>query len=97
MNSVCLRCFFAFGGGTVLEEIGDGRECEQESHAEQNKGNCIHATEGDVAPTPRPVEKSPGNEPNQNGCGGDSGERASGLIDGEQACYRRQLVPPGQR
>ncbi len=51
----------------------------------------------DIPPVPTPVQHGPRDKPDDDGAGGDAGERTGGFVEIHQALDRRQTCRPGWR
>ena len=74
------------------EEVYDGREGEGETQAKQDESDGADAADEYRSFAPTRFEDSPGEEPEENGDGGDAGERAGGLVEDEAALEGGRLV-----
>ena len=66
------------------EEVAEGWEGKEHTERQQGEGRDCHFAEGDGLVLPAGGEDGPADEPEGDGDGGDSGERAGGIVEVER-------------
>jgi len=76
----------------LLEKIGDGRKCQQETQDEERECDAAQEAERDRLFAPAEIEGEPDNQPDEDGGGGYAGENACRLVEDESGLDGRGLV-----
>ena len=74
------------------EEIDDRRKGEEQRRCEQEERDCEDGAQRDIAAVPAVRQQSPCEYPDNDGHGGNSGERAGGSIEDKMAGERLGCV-----
>src|ERR1039458_5768064 len=76
----------------ALEQVGDGGKCQQKAQDQQRESDQRDTAHSDGPSAPAPFKNAPGQEPNENGGGGDAREGSRRPIEVENAVDVSRLV-----